>query len=98
MTTYSKLTDYAAKDALLSGNPSKKVRGTELGAEFDAIAAADADSIKTGALAASGGSNLVGFLQSGTGATARTVQSRLRDTVSIKDFGAVGDGTTDDTA
>lgn len=38
------------------------------------------------------------FLQAGTGAQARTVQSKLRDTVSVKDFGAVGDGTTDDTA
>ena len=49
-------------------------------------------------LAASGGSSLVGFLQSGTGAVARTVQSKERDTVSVKDFGAVGDGVTDDTA
>jgi hypothetical protein len=44
------------------------------------------------------GSNLVGFTQSGTGAVARTTQAKLRDTVSLKDFGAVGDGTTDDTA
>lgn len=48
-------------------------------------------------LAASGGSNLVGFLQSGTDAVARTVQSKLRDVVNIKDFGAIGDGVTDDT-
>lgn len=40
----------------------------------------------------------VTFLQAGTGATSRTAQSRLRDTVSVKDFGAVGDGVTDDTA
>ena len=40
----------------------------------------------------------VGFLQAGTGAVARSVQGRLRDTVSVKDFGAVGDGVTDDTA
>ena len=38
------------------------------------------------------------FLQSGTGAVARTVQSKLRDVVSVKDFGAVGNGVTDDTA
>lgn len=37
-------------------------------------------------LAASSGSSLVGFLQAGAGATARTVQSRLRDSVSIFDF------------
>ena len=50
------------------------------------------------AIAASSGSSLVGFIQSGTGAVATTVQAKLRQTVSVKDFGAVGDGTTDDTA
>ena len=38
------------------------------------------------------------FTQSGTGATARTVDSKLKDVVSVKDFGATGDGTTNDTA
>jgi hypothetical protein len=42
-------------------------------------------------------SDEVSFLQSGTGAVTRTVQSKLRDVVSVKDFGAVGDGATDDT-
>ena len=44
MTTYTKSTDFAAKDALLTGNPSKVVKGTE----FTAIAAADATSLKSG--------------------------------------------------
>ena len=39
-----------------------------------------------------------GFIQSGTGATLRTVENKLKDTVSVKDFGAVGDGVADDTA
>jgi len=39
-----------------------------------------------------------GFTQSGTGVVARTVQGKLRDVINVKDFGAVGDGTTDDTA
>jgi len=34
----------------------------------------------------------------GLGAVATTVQAKLRETVSVKDFGAVGDGVTDDTA
>ena len=39
----------------------------------------------------------VQFTQSGTGAVPRTVESKLQDVVSVKDFGAVGDGVTDDT-
>jgi len=50
------------------------------------------------ATAVSAGSRLSGFRQTGTGATARTVDAKLKDTVSVKDFGAVGDGVTDDTA
>ena len=38
------------------------------------------------------------FTQSGASAVARTVSSKLNETVSVKDFGAVGDGTTNDTA
>lgn len=37
------------------------------------------------------------FSQAGIGAVRRSVESKLRDTVSVKDFGAVGDGVTDDT-
>lgn len=48
------------------------------------------------ALAASMGSALIGWMQSGVGAVLRTVQSKLRDYVSVKDFGAVGDGIADD--
>lgn len=47
-------------------------------------------------LASSAGSSLVGFTQGGTGSVTRTVQSKLRDFVNVKDFGAVGDGVTDD--
>ena len=48
-------------------------------------------------LAAAGGSALVGFLQTGVGAVALTGQAKLRDFVSVKDFGAIGDGVADDT-
>ena len=40
----------------------------------------------------------VTYLPAGTGAVATTVQAKLRQTVSVMDFGAVGDGATDDTA
>jgi hypothetical protein len=48
-------------------------------------------------LAASSGSSLVGYTQGGSGAVATTVQAKLRQTVSVMDFGATGNGTTDDT-
>ena len=38
------------------------------------------------------------FTQAGTGGTARTVESKLREVVNVKDFGATGNGSTDDTA
>jgi len=42
-------------------------------------------------------SEQVTFLAAGAGASQRTALDKLRDTVSVKDFGAVGDGVTDDT-
>lgn len=48
-------------------------------------------------LAADDGSSLIGFIQAGTGAVATTVQAKLRQVISVKDFGAVGDDTHDDT-
>jgi len=48
-------------------------------------------------LAGSGGSALIGYSPGGTGSVTTTVQAKLRQTVSVKDYGAVGDGTTDDT-
>ena len=46
---------------------------------------------------ATGAAN-VGYTPAGTGAVATNVQSKLREFVSVKDFGAVGDGVADDTA
>ena len=43
-------------------------------------------------------SSLVTYVPAGTSATQRTVQAKLRDVVSVKDFGAVGDGVANDTA
>ena len=37
-----------------------------------------------------------GFIHSGTGTVRRRVEDKLADVVSVRDFGAVGDGTTDD--
>lgn len=56
------------------------------------------DKVEYASLAADSGSSLVGYLPAGTGAVATDVQSKLRESVSVKDFGAVGDGVADDAA
>jgi hypothetical protein len=53
-----------------------------------------AQTLSTGVTDAS----LVTYTPASTGAIATTVQTKLRESVSVKDFGAVGDGVTDDTA
>jgi hypothetical protein len=48
-------------------------------------------------LADDDGSDWIGFEQAGSGAVARSAQEKMREAVSPQDFGAVGDGVTDDT-
>lgn len=40
----------------------------------------------------------ISFIAAGTGAVTRTAQAKMRDFVSVKDYGAVGDNVADDTA
>ncbi len=40
MSNYTKATNFASKDALSTGNPSKVIKGTEIDAEYTAIASA----------------------------------------------------------
>ena len=47
--------------------------------------------------AAATSADQVSYMPAGTGAVATNVQAKLRQTVSVKDFGAIGDGVTDDT-
>jgi hypothetical protein len=49
-------------------------------------------------LADNDGSDWIGFEPAGASAVARSAQDKMRDTVSVKDFGAVGDGVTNDSA
>lgn len=44
------------------------------------------------------GSALIGYKPNMTGSTGRTLSVKLNEIISVKDFGAVGDGVTDDTA
>lgn len=58
----------------------------------------DFSQVQLGTAGTSTGSALIGFIQAGTGATARTAQTKMREVFSVTDFGAVGDGTTNDYA
>ena len=58
---------------------------------------ASSDKLRADLLAA-GGAGMMGFSQSGVSAVTRTTQIKLRESVSVKDFGAVGDGVTNDRA
>jgi hypothetical protein len=64
---------------------------TQIGS-YDNIAGA----VDSASLAASSGSSLIGFIASGSGAVAETVQTKLRQMVSPQDFGAVADNATVD--
>jgi hypothetical protein len=81
--------DRASK--VLAFNSSKELIATE-SEEAAALSAA---------LAESGGSSLIGFVQSGTGARSRTLQTKVREIVSVTDFEnsagveVVGDNSTD---
>ena len=49
-------------------------------------------------LAAATGSALVGFTQGGAGAVMKSAEVKMRETMSLGDFGVIGDGVADDTA
>jgi hypothetical protein len=53
-------------------------------------------SSNTAALGTTISSAVVSFIQAGLGAVERTMQDKAREIFSVKDFGAVGDGVTDD--
>lgn len=57
------------------------------------------DSVSLGQVAdgLNGSGTSLEFTQTGTGAVARTWKSKVGEVISVKDFGAVGDGVTDDT-
>jgi hypothetical protein len=95
--------DEAVESTLLAATDGSDMVGYGAGTVTDALDShasdiatnATAISANSAALAASGGSALVGFLQDGTGATARTAQAKMRERLSFADFGVIADGATD---
>ena len=71
MSNYTKTTNFAAKDALITGDPAKLILGTGLNTEFDNIATAISSKLDSGgtsfsAVSFSGANTLSGTL-SGSG-------------------------------
>jgi hypothetical protein len=67
---------------------------------IDNISQTDLDALEASIKAyysASSGATHVGYIQDLANATARTVESKASDIISLKDFGAVGDGVANDT-
>lgn len=78
-----------------AGSDSPSVLDDVQRAHASFIAKLRDESAKTVDLAASSGSSLIGHLPAGAGAVATTVQDKLREQVSLRDFGIIGDGVTD---
>lgn len=74
------------------------VKITALPAADSPISPSDVAPVVQGGVTKKAAIDQLGYLPSGAGATTRTIQNRLRDTISVKDYGAVGDGVADDTA
>lgn len=83
-------------DPIASNNTSYRKVGPPNSGSW--VMAVDRITNLSNTLSASTGSTSVGFLQLGTGASTRSVQDKLRETISVKDYGAKGDGITDDSA
>ena len=66
MSNYTKSTDFAVKDSLASGNPSKIVKGTEIDTEFSAIQSAVNSKADTNNSALTGTTTAVNLTVSGT--------------------------------
>lgn len=76
-------------------NATSNARYTHSGGVWVLTTAASSADLANSSDAAKG-TALVGHLPAGTGAVGRSAQDKLRETVSVKDFGAVGDGSTND--
>lgn len=88
------LTDGTTNKAFLATERTK-LTGIAIGATANS---ADATLLSRANHTGTQASTTVTWLQSGTGATSRTAEAKMRDLGAAEDFGAVGDGTTNDSA
>lgn len=75
--------------------PAGAIAATDVQAAIEEL---DSEKVDSASLLASEGADLVGFIASGAGAVQRTMLEKARDFLSVQDFDAVGDGSTDDAA
>tara|TARA_Y100001937_G_scaffold76460_1_gene103820 strand:- start:2092 stop:2322 length:231 start_codon:yes stop_codon:yes gene_type:complete len=66
MANYTKTTNFAVKDSLVSGNVAKLVKGTEVNTEFDNIATAISTKIDAASPSITGTTTVVNLTVSGT--------------------------------
>ena len=66
MSNYTKSTDFAIKDSLSTGNPSKLVKGTEIDIEFSAIQSAVNSKADASGATLTGNATAVNLTVSGT--------------------------------
>ena len=95
MSNYTKSTNFAAKDALASGNPSKIVKGTEIDTEFNNIATAIATKTDNSSANITGGS-ITGItdLAVADGGTGASTASDARTNLGAASSGANSDITS----
>ena len=66
MSNYTKSTNFAVKDGLVTGNPAKIIKGTEINTEYDNIASAIASKADANNSALTGNTTAVNLTVSGT--------------------------------
>ena len=73
------------------------IKISQLPAATSPVASTDVLPVVQGGVTKKASINALGYLPSGSNVVTRTLQDKLRDVVSVKDFGAVGNGVADDT-
>ena len=66
MANYTKSTNFAVKDGLVTGNPAKIIKGTEINTEFDNIASAISSKPDANNAALTGNATAVNLTVNGT--------------------------------
>ena len=66
MSNYTKATNFAIKDSLSTGNPSKIIKGTEIDTEFNSIASAVSSKADANNAALTGTATAVNLTITGT--------------------------------